>query len=449
MRTPYLERPGYVDMLLILRGLAAVGVLMAHCLGTGDLAIRAYRNLHLAGDGWADWLAHVLIPSTGQNFVLFFFIHSGYLIGKVFLTGRYTLDEPGILRFYRGRVLRLAPLLWFHMVVLLALGLNERSELTRIIGEALFFGNFTGDAVNGVTWSLSYEMQFYLLAPLVIIWVQPGSLRALAGLLLAGLAFWVVFVLDRALGGIDLRDVLPFEYMGFFLFGVAINLVIRRNPRPLPRHAPLFGLVVGFFGGHLAYYALSHGGFEVAGQITLALLGAMAIALVEWPRRAAPAALQQSCRQRLWLFWGRFWTWLGMLSYGIYLWHSPIRFAQEQPLTNIAREVAAWAGIESALGGSLVYHAIQLPVVLGLSAALSYLTFMLIEQRYRPSLYDTALARAISPQARMTRAVDAVGWILRPLARLAAWQAHRAATRRPPALLPAPNPLLVAMPRGA
>ncbi|MEZ5862159.1 MAG: acyltransferase family protein, partial [Geminicoccaceae bacterium] len=218
MRRPYLERPGYVDMLLILRGLAAVGVLMVHCLNTGALSLGAYRNVHFAGDGWSDWLVSVLLPSTGINFVLFFFIHSGYLIGKVFLTERYTLDEPGILRFYRGRVLRLAPLLWFHMVVLLALGLNQRPDLVRIIGDALFIGNFTGTAVNGVTWSLNYEMQFYLLAPLVLVWVRPGSLGTLAALLLAGLAFWVVFVLDRALGGIDLRDVLPFEYMGFFLF---------------------------------------------------------------------------------------------------------------------------------------------------------------------------------------------------------------------------------------
>jgi peptidoglycan/LPS O-acetylase OafA/YrhL len=415
----YREQPGYVDMLLVLRGLASLGVLVVHCLNTGDLSIGAYRLAHLQGEGWPAWLAGVLLPSTGVNFVLFFFVHSGYLIGKVFFTDRYSLDEAGILRFYRGRFLRLAPLLWFHMVVLLALGLNERPEPLRMLGEALFIGNFTGEAVNGVTWSLSYEMQFYLVAPFIVIWVKAGTARALAGLLLAALAFWVVFVLDRALGGIDLRDVLPFEYMGFFLFGLAVNLVIRRNPRPLPRHAPLFGLVVGFFGGHLAYHALSQSGWEVAGQLALALLGAMAIALVEWPRRPRAVAAEPAGRQ----LFGRFWTWLGMLSYGVYLWHSPIRFAQEQPLTSLAREVADATGIGSALGRVVVYHALQLPTVIGFSVALSYLTFMLVERRYRPNLYDTALARAVSPHARMTLVADAVGRALRPLARLAQPQA--------------------------
>jgi peptidoglycan/LPS O-acetylase OafA/YrhL len=139
-----------------------------------------------------------------------------------------------------------------------------------------------------------------------------------------------------------------------------------------------------------------------------------------------------------------------MLSYGIYLWHSPIRFAQEQPLTDLAREVAARAGIDSALGGALVYHALQIPIILGLSAALAYLTFTLIERRYRPNLYDTALARAVSPQARMTRVADAIGWVLRPLARLAAWQAtaRRSTALRPPALLPAPTPGMAMMLRG-
>lgn len=413
----YREQPGYVDMLLVLRGLAALGVLVVHCLNTGELSIGAYRLAHLQGEGWRAWLAAVLLPKDGINFVLFFFVHSGYLIGKVFLTDRYRLDEAGILRFYRGRFLRLAPLLWFHMVVLLALGLNERPEPLRMLGEALFIGNFTGEAVNGVTWSLSHELQFYLVAPFIVIWVRAGSTRALGGLLLAALAFWVVFVLDRALGGFDLRDVLPFEYMGFFLFGLAVNLVIRRDPRPLPRHAPLVGLVAGFFGGHLVYYALTRSGWEVAGQMALALLSALAIALVEWPRR--PPVARPAGRQ----LFGRFWTWLGMLSYGVYLWHSPIRFAQEGKLTSLTQSVATATGIDSGLGRALLYHALQLPTVIGFSVALSYLTFMLVERRYRPNLYDTALARAMSPHARMTLVADAVGRALRPLARLAQRQA--------------------------
>jgi len=112
----YREPPVYIDHLLAIRGLSALGVVMVHSLASSDLSYRFYVE-----HGWefgATWqpILTALLPETGKNFVLFFFVHSGYLMGKVFFMGRYSTDRQGLRRFYRGRLLRIAPLLYVNLI---------------------------------------------------------------------------------------------------------------------------------------------------------------------------------------------------------------------------------------------------------------------------------------------------------------------------------------------
>ena len=37
---------------------------------------------------------------------------------------------------------------------------------------------------------------------------------------------------------------------------------------------------------------------------------------------------------------------------------------------------------------SILYHAIQIPIVMAMSYALAYITFIFIENRFRPNLYS-------------------------------------------------------------
>ena len=84
----------------------------------------------------------------------------------------------------------------------------------------------------------------------------------------------------------------------------------------------------------------------------------------------------------------RFWTWVGILSYGLYLWHLPILIVGHSNTVELAQLlIESWEGIESGWQRMLVFQAVQLSVLLGLSLLVSLITFFIVEIRFRPHLY--------------------------------------------------------------
>lgn len=390
------SQPGYVDPLLAVRGLAALGVLLVHCLGRSELAWRPYL-----AHGWEgpEALRDVLLvvnPTTGKNFVLFFFVHSGYLIGKVFFNDRYDTDAAGISRFYRGRFLRIAPLLWFNLAICLALSTEVEFRPIAWLGEALFLTNYTGRGINSVTWSLAFEMQFYLIAPFIFLAVRKLGWQKLAALLAAALGFELLLAVDDLYLPFDLKDIVPYEFMFFFLSGLAINHALRLWPIKVPPIATPIAIALGFFGGNLAYYVAANSGHEMLARLLLGGSAFFCIWLLELPRQQQRDPLRGS-------LFGRFWTWIGMLSYGIYLWHAPVVKLRAPQIAGWIEELAVWLPIDTDFARMVIFHSVEIPVVLGLTLLLSYITFILVELRYRPSLFDHALAYRFTPGLRMTR----------------------------------------------
>jgi peptidoglycan/LPS O-acetylase OafA/YrhL len=79
-----------MDLLLVIRGLAAISVVIWHTVGFE------------AG--------YPLVNIPGRTTVWVFFGISGYVIAYGFLHGRYLLDGPGLKHFYLNRFLRIYPL---------------------------------------------------------------------------------------------------------------------------------------------------------------------------------------------------------------------------------------------------------------------------------------------------------------------------------------------------
>lgn len=79
-----------MDLLLVVRGIAAISVLVWHAVG-------------YAG-GWA------LINIPGRTAVWVFFGISGYVISHGFINKKYKLNELDLRHFYLNRILRIYPL---------------------------------------------------------------------------------------------------------------------------------------------------------------------------------------------------------------------------------------------------------------------------------------------------------------------------------------------------
>ncbi|BDI15031.1 hypothetical protein ANSO36C_08330 [Nostoc cf. commune SO-36] len=146
-----------LDALLVLRGFACLMVVVLHCNPPRNAIF--YKGYDLS------WLTF----SSGLVGVWIFFSMSGYLMGKAFYTKRYTADVPGVINFWRNRLLRICPLYYFAVLILALfvytdiLKIENWGYLFRII--TFTYNHSLPPIWNGAMWSLSTEVQFYILVP--------------------------------------------------------------------------------------------------------------------------------------------------------------------------------------------------------------------------------------------------------------------------------------------
>lgn len=267
-----------IDYLMALRGAAVIGVLLGHLLGIGGLSLGG-----IASKSAGSWSRHteyfepwrsaleIATPIVGANFVMLFFVLSGYLMGKVFFEGRYDA-VAGKRAFYRARYLRLAPLLYFNLLICIALVPFADLSPVMMAGDFLFVNNFTGRGINLVTWSLSHEMQYYLLAPFVfLLFREKGRLAFPAAVALAVFAFFVGWFVG------------PIQFIGSFLAGFAVNLL--KLP-PISLGAKRLGFVIGLALLHFAYNALYFFHFDRECAFLAIVVSAGLVAVCEMPLKA-------------------------------------------------------------------------------------------------------------------------------------------------------------------
>lgn len=148
-----------IDYLLGLRGLLAVMVILQHVDFTQN-------NLRFFGYN-AKWF----LDSFGGGAVVIFFVLSGYLLAKGFLSKRYLFNIKDILRFYKSRLFRIAPLYYFIAFVSILFVFHHllQPEHWYLVLHIFTFTYYyiQGTVFNIVFWSLSVEMQFYIILPLL------------------------------------------------------------------------------------------------------------------------------------------------------------------------------------------------------------------------------------------------------------------------------------------
>jgi peptidoglycan/LPS O-acetylase OafA/YrhL len=140
-----------------LRAVAALFVLVSHTAHISD-----FNHAHPLGA----WTVRM------DSGVAIFFVLSGFLLYRPFVRARLDGRAPvRVWRYARRRALRILPAYW---VALLALGLLDREHTPGVFGEKwwVYWGllqTWSRDTITngiGVAWSLSVEAAFYVLLPL-------------------------------------------------------------------------------------------------------------------------------------------------------------------------------------------------------------------------------------------------------------------------------------------
>jgi len=177
-------------------------------------------------------LFHVAkVVYLGTLAVYCFFILSGYWISLMYDLKYAKLNSP-VQEFYTSRIYRLFPVYYLFVVLTAVFTLVFDFDKVRLIADmpfvkqlAFWLSNITLLGYNQLTykpiapaWSLDIEVQFYVLFPLVILFMGKKANRIMMLLALALLAIIVETVFK---GSFLHGTVLP--YLVYFAIGISLN----------------------------------------------------------------------------------------------------------------------------------------------------------------------------------------------------------------------------------
>jgi len=337
---------GYYPALNGLRALAMLAVLISHYFPERSAIQRAFH-----------W---------GRFGVLLFFVLSGFLITGLLLRGRDAVaagecTSGAVIRaFMARRVLRIAPI--YYLVILIGWWVGYGPIADHLPWHLTYTGNiamtYFGAKLAQAThlWSLCVEEQFYLLWPLVILFVPARWLKGLA-LLLVAFSF--------AYEGIGTLEGRTFEETHLVLQGCmdalglgALLAITMHKDGPTGRSVATLSFFAAAVGAPLFFFAQGFRyqvGLSATEQLAYRLPGDIGIALISTSlvflaTQTGPSAL----RKLLELPPVRY---LGRISYGIYLSHLF--------LIAIGREIAHRYGypqLPKGLSMFLLYTAISIAI---------------------------------------------------------------------------------------
>jgi peptidoglycan/LPS O-acetylase OafA/YrhL len=319
---------GRIDTLLILRGIAALSVVVWHAGGY----LQPYP----------DWIN---IP--GRTAVWIFFGISGYVIAYGFIHGRYGLTITDLKDFYINRILRIYPIFLLLTVLGFATELIKTGASPFLLSDVpaqVFAMQFDQHyALNGVFWTLGIEIHFYLLAPIFAIVLLNKRVTCylwVSLFLYLALLAWGRYAFLRLGWSFDGRNIV--SCMVHFLTGmIACRMVKGLDGSSLRFWGSLSAAVALILLSNLLYHRAPEHFWSPVGIV---LIDVVIVCFV---------VAHVSCTLRMGAV-VQVLTVLGTLSYGLYAWH----------------------GYWMRTVPSLVQHAVILACISLVSA---YLTYRLVE----------------------------------------------------------------------
>jgi peptidoglycan/LPS O-acetylase OafA/YrhL len=275
------------------------------------------------------WTPNVKTIWFGGNFgVQLFFVISGFLITGILLDARrkaeqFAFPRSAVLKtFYVRRFLRIFPLFYATLAVTFLLGFHEVREyiwwLIPYLGNVLMALRGSWLGVVSPFWSLSVEEQFYLVWPVLILFV---SKRLILPLIVSVIAFAEVFRLVCFTHGINgvTTAVLLFGSLDTLGLGAILALLLRKDAGRREGKT-LIILHIASIAGCFGYFALGIAGLfkefpALLYWLSTVMMAFTGLGIVWLAARGVGGPIG-------WFMELAPMVYLGRISYGLYIFHN-------------------------------------------------------------------------------------------------------------------------------
>lgn len=308
-----------------LRAIAALAVIFHH------IELFKYRD-HI-GSLFNSKYSKYFIENLGENGVYLFFVLSGFLITYLLISEKEKNSTINLKKFYLRRILRIWPL--YYLIILISFTLiplftqsftifsitsdwydkimdPSNYSLKTILLYILFLPNLAseiGKIVVGASqsWSVGVEEQFYILWPLLISFLRKNLLIWAFGLIL--FTFIIINVkFPQSLVG-HITSIIPFEFMAIGGIG---GYYYSKYPEIITKYTK--NKFIYLTTALLIVFLISTPIFKHYMQSLISGFFFLLLILI---------SINQSNRS---IFTNRSFSFLGNISYGIYMYHPIVMF---------------------------------------------------------------------------------------------------------------------------
>jgi peptidoglycan/LPS O-acetylase OafA/YrhL len=312
--------------------------------GIAIIAVMGY-HFHSFNTGYSfvSWIEYPL-KNFGREGVNLFFTLSGFLVGGLLLKQYAEAGRIDARRFIIRRIFKIWPA--YYVLILFHVFAGRHPNDTFLFQNLTHMQNYLGTSISQ-TWSLAVEEHFYLFLPallLLFVRFKVGANAIIATLL--GICGIVLLARCAVVSTGDLdASLFQTQYrIDSLLFGVILAAFYWMKPEVYKKFASQKWLLLSMVAGLIAWLVLATPHFALDQSIgyTIQAIGftAAIVLAVEYS-----GAIRDSIAYRAV-------AWIGVYSYGIYLWHTLALAPGDIMIRKMAAlhvpSLAAWALVMSA-----------------------------------------------------------------------------------------------------